>query len=196
MKLFAAIVSLGSLSHVVQAVPLLGRDAYLSALRQRSAQQDWPPWPGNETDSPDPGADSQWDAIIVGAGTAGIIVADRLSEAGKKTLLLELGGPSYYVTGGRERPDWLTGTDLSRVDVPGLCEYSVSLSFKSNVPKTAASLPEDPHCYAHLELLRRSKDVPLAVTVPSMLVCTFNLPPRIGTTIFRTVGETKMSLLP
>jgi len=43
-----------------------------------------------------------------------------MSEAGKKTLLLEQGGPSYYVTGGRERPGWLNGTDLSRVDVPGL----------------------------------------------------------------------------
>ncbi|KAH8203266.1 hypothetical protein TruAng_002564 [Truncatella angustata] len=62
----------------------------------------------------------EWDAIVVGAGTAGIIVADRLSEAGKKTLLLEIGGPSYGITGGRERPAWLNGTDLSRVDVPGL----------------------------------------------------------------------------
>ncbi|KAL3956830.1 hypothetical protein ACCO45_009676 [Purpureocillium lilacinum] len=62
----------------------------------------------------------KWDAIVVGAGTAGIIVADRLSEAGLKTLLLEQGGPSYGVTGGTERPGWLDGTDLSRVDVPGL----------------------------------------------------------------------------
>ncbi|KAI1088310.1 putative cellobiose dehydrogenase [Rostrohypoxylon terebratum] len=62
----------------------------------------------------------EWDAIVVGAGTAGIIVADRLSEAGKKTLLLELGGASYGVTGGTEKPAWLDGTDMSRVDVPGL----------------------------------------------------------------------------
>ncbi|KAI5927200.1 cellobiose dehydrogenase [Camillea tinctor] len=62
----------------------------------------------------------EWDAIVVGAGTAGIIVADRLSEAGKKTLLLEIGGPSYGITGGSERPAWLDGTDMSRVDVPGL----------------------------------------------------------------------------
>ncbi|KAH9893112.1 putative cellobiose dehydrogenase [Xylariomycetidae sp. FL2044] len=65
-------------------------------------------------------ASQEWDAIVVGAGPAGIIVADRLSEAGKKTLLLELGGVSYGVTGGTERPDWLDGTDMSRVDVPGL----------------------------------------------------------------------------
>jgi NADPH-dependent 2,4-dienoyl-CoA reductase/sulfur reductase-like enzyme len=31
----------------------------------------------------------KWDVIVVGSGPAGIIVADRMSEAGKKTLLLE-----------------------------------------------------------------------------------------------------------
>lgn len=61
-----------------------------------------------------------WDAIVVGAGPAGIIVADRLSDAGKKTLLIEGGGGSYWITGGRQQPDWLKGTELSRVDVPGL----------------------------------------------------------------------------
>jgi cellobiose dehydrogenase (acceptor) len=59
-----------------------------------------------------------WDIIVVGAGPAGIIVANRMSEAGKKTLLLEGGGPSYYITGGRDGPAWLNGTKLSRVDVP------------------------------------------------------------------------------
>ncbi|RAL60269.1 hypothetical protein DID88_000049 [Monilinia fructigena] len=65
----------------------------------------------------------QWDAIIVGAGPAGIVVASRLSEAGLKTLLLEGGGLSYGITGGdldSRRPDWLKGTNLTRVDVPGL----------------------------------------------------------------------------
>ncbi|KAF3766917.1 FAD/NAD(P)-binding domain-containing protein [Cryphonectria parasitica EP155] len=62
----------------------------------------------------------RYDYIVVGAGPAGIIVADRLSETGGKTLLLEQGGPSYGITGGRERPGWLNGTELSRVDVPGL----------------------------------------------------------------------------
>lgn len=65
-------------------------------------------------------ATDSWDFIVVGAGPAGIIVADRLSEAGKKTLLIEGGGGSYWITGGRQQPDWLKGAELSRVDVPGL----------------------------------------------------------------------------
>jgi cellobiose dehydrogenase (acceptor) len=75
--------------------------------------------------------DVKWDAIIVGAGPAGIVAADRMSEAGKKTLLLEQGGGSYYSTGGRERPEWLSSSDLSRVDVPGL--YSSIFSGNSDL---------------------------------------------------------------
>lgn len=75
--------------------------------------------------------DVTWDAIIVGAGPAGIVTADRMSEAGKRTLLLEQGGGSYYSTGGRERPNWLSNTDLSRVDVPGL--YSSIFSGDSDL---------------------------------------------------------------
>ncbi|MCJ1484856.1 hypothetical protein MMC06_005029 [Schaereria dolodes] len=66
-------------------------------------------------------ASTLWDVIVVGSGPAGVITASRLSQnATKNVLLLEGGGPSYYITGGTERPQWLSGTSLSRVDVPGL----------------------------------------------------------------------------
>ncbi|KAF7377697.1 Cellobiose dehydrogenase [Mycena sanguinolenta] len=62
------------------------------------------------------------DYIIVGAGPGGIITADRISQAGKKVLLLERGGPSTWETGGRYTAPWLEGTDFTKFDVPGLFE--------------------------------------------------------------------------
>ncbi|TPX15813.1 uncharacterized protein E0L32_000147 [Thyridium curvatum] len=62
-----------------------------------------------------------YDYIIVGGGAGGIPMADRLSEAGHSVLLLEKGPPSTGVWGGVMKPDWLNGTNLTRFDVPGLC---------------------------------------------------------------------------
>ncbi|KAG8779426.1 hypothetical protein FRC12_024285 [Ceratobasidium sp. 428] len=63
-----------------------------------------------------------YDYIIVGAGATGIIVADRLSEAGKKVLLIERGGPSTAASGGTETPPWPNKTNLTRFDIPGVFE--------------------------------------------------------------------------
>ncbi|KAG0135076.1 hypothetical protein HOY82DRAFT_668158 [Tuber indicum] len=62
----------------------------------------------------------EFDYIVAGAGAAGLVAADRLSETGKKVLLIERGPPSTYATGGRLGPAWLNGENLTRFDVPGL----------------------------------------------------------------------------
>ncbi|KAI0684656.1 cellobiose dehydrogenase [Cytidiella melzeri] len=63
-----------------------------------------------------------YDYIIVGGGPGGIIAADRLTEAGKKVLLLERGGPSTKVTGGTYVPTWAAGSGLTKFDIPGVFE--------------------------------------------------------------------------
>lgn len=62
-----------------------------------------------------------FDYIVVGGGAGGIPVADKLSESGKKTLLIERGPPSSGRWDGTMKPAWLDGTNLTRFDVPGLC---------------------------------------------------------------------------
>jgi len=65
--------------------------------------------------------DAVFDYIVVGGGAGGLPIADRLSEAGKSVLLIEKGPASTGEHGGTMKPAWLEGTDLTRFDVPGLC---------------------------------------------------------------------------
>ncbi|KAF3761134.1 hypothetical protein M406DRAFT_64170 [Cryphonectria parasitica EP155] len=66
-------------------------------------------------------AGKTYDYIVVGGGAGGIPMADKLSEAGHSVLLIEKGPPSTAEWGGDMGPDWLDGTNLTRFDVPGLC---------------------------------------------------------------------------
>lgn len=65
--------------------------------------------------------ETPYDYVVVGGGAGGIPVADKLSEAGKSVLLIEKGPPSTGRWGGTMGPEWLNGSDLTRFDVPGLC---------------------------------------------------------------------------
>lgn len=62
-----------------------------------------------------------YDYVVAGAGAGGIPIAAKLAESGKKVLLLEKGPPSSGRWGGNIKPTWLSGTNLTRFDVPGLC---------------------------------------------------------------------------
>lgn len=82
--------------------------------------------PGEPT--PDPVASCRpeminqtFDYVIIGGGAGGIPMADRLSEKGHSVLLLEKGPASLGMWGGNMKPLWLDKTDLTRFDVPGLC---------------------------------------------------------------------------
>lgn len=70
----------------------------------------------------------EYDAIIVGGGTAGAIVATRLQQAAggrKRILVIEAGGLTTASIGGTEYPVWLPPgrRDLTIFDVPG--EYGL-----------------------------------------------------------------------
>jgi len=80
--------------------------------------------PPNKTCAPIPSTKT-YDYIIVGAGAAGLPLADRLTAAGRTVLVLEKGPPSSGKWGGNIKTDWLrngTNNTLSVFDVPGLAQ--------------------------------------------------------------------------
>ena len=83
--------------------------------------------PGLGSGNSVPGASGTYDAIIIGGGTAGSIVASKLclaSRGRKRILIIEAGGPTSAAIGGTAFPPWLPRyrRDLTIFDVPG--EYS------------------------------------------------------------------------
>ncbi|KAK0710886.1 cellobiose dehydrogenase [Lasiosphaeris hirsuta] len=66
-------------------------------------------------------AGTPFDYVVVGGGAVGIPIADKLGESRKKVLLIEKGVASSGRWGSTLKPSWLVSTNLTRFDVPGLC---------------------------------------------------------------------------
>ncbi|KAK1998973.1 GMC oxidoreductase [Colletotrichum falcatum] len=63
-----------------------------------------------------------YDYIVAGGGTAGIVTAERLAASGRSVLLVERGGPAFYVSGNRKTLPW--NDSVTIYDVPGLADFT------------------------------------------------------------------------
>ncbi|OLN96852.1 Cellobiose dehydrogenase 2 [Colletotrichum chlorophyti] len=63
-----------------------------------------------------------YDYIVAGAGTAGIVAAERLAQSGRSVLLIERGGTSFYMTGNRKTMPW--NDTVTMYDVPGMSDFT------------------------------------------------------------------------
>ncbi|EHL03092.1 putative Cellobiose dehydrogenase [Glarea lozoyensis 74030] len=81
--------------------------------------------------------DGGFGGFVAGAGPAGIIVAQRLTESGKSVLLLEGGKASTYATGGRSTVSW--NDTVTQYDVPSMSYYLTTASDTSEYCTDTAS---------------------------------------------------------
>jgi cellobiose dehydrogenase (acceptor) len=103
----------------VKLVPVAPTGIPTPTLSAQPSQTPTPTGPVSCAGTPAP--TDAYDYIVVGGGAGGIPVADKLSESGKSVLLLEKGPPSLARFGGTMGPEWATSNNLTRFDIPGLC---------------------------------------------------------------------------
>jgi cellobiose dehydrogenase (acceptor) len=111
---YSALAAPGSETEAPAPTATAGGNSTTSSLPEVSATGAACPSGGNMN------ANQTYDYIIVGSGAGGIPAAAKLAESGKKVLLIERGPASSGRHGGTMKPDWLSGTNLTRFDVPGL----------------------------------------------------------------------------
>ncbi|KAJ8123784.1 hypothetical protein ONZ43_g345 [Nemania bipapillata] len=116
----------GQFGAPLETLPKTSYDAWAATATNLVTGNCGAPDPGDPAPGPTPTchpemSNQTFDYIIIGGGAGGIPVADRLSEKGYSVLLLEKGPASLGMWGGNMKPLWLEKTDLTRFDVPGLC---------------------------------------------------------------------------
>ncbi|KAJ8118434.1 hypothetical protein OPT61_g576 [Boeremia exigua] len=77
-----------------------------------------PPSAGNGTAVVPTTSNTTYDVIVAGGGTAGIIAAERIAEAGLSVLLIERGPANTVALGSDQGLEW--NNTLTRYDVPAL----------------------------------------------------------------------------
>ncbi|KAH6657577.1 hypothetical protein BKA67DRAFT_532778 [Truncatella angustata] len=95
----------------------------------------------NSTVSTPTTLNTTYDVIVVGGGTAGIIAAERLAEAGVSVLLLERGPANTVALGSSQKLSW--NSTLTPYDVPALGSSLSTISgtkFCSDTASTAGCL--------------------------------------------------------
>ncbi|KAK7189588.1 hypothetical protein DPSP01_001582 [Paraphaeosphaeria sporulosa] len=76
------------------------------------------PVTGNSTSPAPTVSNATYDVIVVGGGTAGIIAAERIAEAGSSVLLIERGPANTVALGSKEGLEW--NNTLTPYDIPAL----------------------------------------------------------------------------
>ncbi|KAF2690244.1 carbohydrate-binding module family 1 protein [Lentithecium fluviatile CBS 122367] len=105
-------------------------------------------------------SNATYDYIVVGGGASGIVTAQRLVESGASVLLLERGGESLYVSGGRLTVPW--NDTATAYDVPGmffqLSSFPGNDAYCSDTPQMAGCILGGGTAVNGMAFIRPSRD--------------------------------------